>query len=115
MSKWGMAVSLRLVFVVVEAHPPRRLSLDGVFESRVTKRSSPRTVYINVFRDIVGTIRAPVPYGFEPQRSTTMAAIMSANAGPFTLSPLPYDADALEPVISAKTVGFHYHKHHQAY
>ncbi len=35
--------------------------------------------------------------------------------GPFTLSPLPYDADALEPVIGAKTVGFHYHKHHQTY
>jgi Fe-Mn family superoxide dismutase len=35
--------------------------------------------------------------------------------GPFTLSPMPYDADALEPTISAKTVGFHYHKHHQAY
>jgi len=35
--------------------------------------------------------------------------------GPFTLSPLPYDADALEPSISARTVGFHYHKHHQTY
>lgn len=35
--------------------------------------------------------------------------------GPFTLSPLPYDADALEPTISAKTIGFHYHKHHQTY
>ena len=35
--------------------------------------------------------------------------------GPFTLSPLPYDADALEPTISARTVGFHYHKHHQTY
>jgi Fe-Mn family superoxide dismutase len=35
--------------------------------------------------------------------------------GPFTLSPLPYDADALAPAISARTVGFHYHKHHQAY
>jgi len=35
--------------------------------------------------------------------------------GPFTLSPLPYEADALEPTISARTVGFHYHKHHQAY
>ena len=34
---------------------------------------------------------------------------------PFTLSPLPYDADALEPTISARTVGFHYHKHHQTY
>ena len=36
-------------------------------------------------------------------------------SGPFELSPLPYDADALEPAISARTVGFHYHKHHKAY
>lgn len=35
--------------------------------------------------------------------------------GPFTLSPLPYDADALEPTISARTIGYHYHKHHQTY
>ena len=33
----------------------------------------------------------------------------------FTLSPLPYDEDALEPVISARTVEFHYHKHHKTY
>jgi len=36
-------------------------------------------------------------------------------AGPFTLSPLPYDEDALAPAISAKTIGFHYNKHHKAY
>ena len=36
-------------------------------------------------------------------------------AEPFTLSSLPYDADALAPTISARTVGFHYHKHHQTY
>lgn len=28
---------------------------------------------------------------------------------------LPYAADALEPVISANTIGFHYGKHHKAY
>jgi len=33
----------------------------------------------------------------------------------FTLSPLPYDEDALEPIVSARTIGFHYHKHHQTY
>jgi Fe-Mn family superoxide dismutase len=33
----------------------------------------------------------------------------------FTLSPLPYDEDALEAVISARTISFHYHKHHKAY
>jgi len=36
-------------------------------------------------------------------------------SGPFSLPPLPYDATALEPVISARTVGFHYEKHHRTY
>jgi superoxide dismutase, Fe-Mn family len=31
------------------------------------------------------------------------------------LPALPYSANALEPVISEKTIGFHYGKHHQAY
>ena len=33
----------------------------------------------------------------------------------FELPALPYDPKALEPVISAKTIEFHYGKHHQAY
>ncbi len=32
-----------------------------------------------------------------------------------TLSPLPYDFDALAPHISARTVEIHYTKHHQGY
>jgi Fe-Mn family superoxide dismutase len=36
-------------------------------------------------------------------------------AVPFKLSPLPYDESALEPAISARTVGFHYGKHHKTY
>jgi Fe-Mn family superoxide dismutase len=35
--------------------------------------------------------------------------------GPFKLAPLPWDEKALEPTISANTIAFHYHKHHQAY
>ena len=31
------------------------------------------------------------------------------------LPPLPYPENALEPVISARTIGFHYGKHHQGY
>jgi Fe-Mn family superoxide dismutase len=31
------------------------------------------------------------------------------------LPPLPYADNALEPVISARTLGFHYGKHHKAY
>ena len=33
----------------------------------------------------------------------------------FELPALPYAPDALEPVISAQTISFHYGKHHQAY
>ena len=36
-------------------------------------------------------------------------------SGPFKLAPLPWDAAALEPTISSRTISFHYHKHHQAY
>jgi Fe-Mn family superoxide dismutase len=31
------------------------------------------------------------------------------------LPPLPYAQDALDPVISANTIGFHYGKHHKGY
>ena len=34
---------------------------------------------------------------------------------PIPFSDLPYSPDALEPYISAKTLGFHYGKHHKAY
>lgn len=33
----------------------------------------------------------------------------------FTLPPLPFAQNAFEPHISAKTISFHYGKHHQAY
>ncbi|MEK7401610.1 MAG: superoxide dismutase [Gemmatimonadota bacterium] len=34
---------------------------------------------------------------------------------PFTLAPLPYPANALEPHIDARTMEIHHGKHHQAY
>jgi len=39
----------------------------------------------------------------------------AGGAAPFTLPPLPYADNALAPVISANTIGFHYGKHHRAY
>jgi len=33
----------------------------------------------------------------------------------FEVAPLPYAKDALEPAISAKTLEFHYEKHHKGY
>ena len=39
----------------------------------------------------------------------------AAPTGPFTLPTLPYADGALDPVISANTLGFHHGKHHRAY
>ncbi len=46
------------------------------------------------------------------------AAATTASApptGPFTLPPLPYSYDALEPSFDATTMHLHHDKHHQAY
>ena len=39
----------------------------------------------------------------------------TAADSPVSLASLPYAKDALEPYISARTIEFHYGKHHQAY
>ena len=40
---------------------------------------------------------------------------ISESASPHILPSLPYADNALSPVISANTLGFHYGKHHKAY
>src|SRR5271163_946075 len=42
-------------------------------------------------------------------------AATSASGGPFTVPPLPYPYDALEPHIDAETMHIHHDKHHAAY
>ena len=37
------------------------------------------------------------------------------SASPHVLPPLPYADNALDPIISANTIGFHYGKHHKGY
>jgi len=41
--------------------------------------------------------------------------VATKGAGPFVLQPLPFDENALAPIISARTVQFHYGKHHRGY
>jgi len=43
------------------------------------------------------------------------AAMPPPPAGPFTLPPLPYAYDALEPSFDAETMHLHHDKHHQTY
>jgi Fe-Mn family superoxide dismutase len=46
---------------------------------------------------------------------SNQAALQSKQTGGWELPPLPYSENALEPHISARTLQFHYGKHHQAY
>ena len=41
--------------------------------------------------------------------------VAPVKGGPFQLPPLPYEQNALEPYMSAKTLSYHYGKHHQTY
>jgi Fe-Mn family superoxide dismutase len=43
------------------------------------------------------------------------AFTQASTAPAFAQAPLPYPEQALEPVISARTIGFHYGKHHKGY
>jgi len=40
---------------------------------------------------------------------------MNEDTALHVLPPLPYGTNALDPVISARTIGFHYGKHHKGY
>jgi Fe-Mn family superoxide dismutase len=42
-------------------------------------------------------------------------ATVAASSSPITLPALPWAENALDPVISANTIGFHYGKHHKTY
>ena len=46
---------------------------------------------------------------------TSNSSTVPGAASPFVLPPLPYAENALEPIITAKTMSFHYGKHHKAY
>jgi Fe-Mn family superoxide dismutase len=56
---------------------------------------------------------ATLPSAIAQTNST--APVAAAPSGPFTLPPLPYAYDALEPYIDARTMEIHHDKHHAAY
>lgn len=45
-------------------------------------------------------------------QATEAPFVITAKAAPFPNPPLPFAETALDPVISARTVGLHYNKHH---
>lgn len=61
---------------------------------------------------LLGALALPA-FGLAAQ--APVAATQAAPTAAFALAPLPYAADALEPVIDAATMATHHGKHHQAY
>jgi Fe-Mn family superoxide dismutase len=47
--------------------------------------------------------------------ATAPSSATASTPGSIVLPPLPWAENALEPVISAKTISFHYGKHHKTY
>jgi len=48
-------------------------------------------------------------------KDTSNSSTIPGAASPIVLAQLPYAENALEPVITAKTMSFHYGKHHKTY
>ena len=69
---------------------------DEIFSGKITRRQA--------LLGTAGVLLAASGAGLRPAR-----------AAGHSLPPLPYPQNALEPVISARTLEFHYGKHHQGY
>ena len=63
----------------------------------------------------LGTLAVGGWIGLSPQEAIAQEGGGAGKAKEYTLPPLPYDYDALEPHIDAATMKLHHDKHHQAY
>ena len=66
-------------------------------------------------RHFIATAAAAAAVTAARAQAPAAAAPAPAPAGPFTLDPLPYAPEALEPHLDAMTMGIHHGKHHKAY
>lgn len=54
-------------------------------------------------------------FAHHPSSAANSSTLSEKKFMTFTLPPLPYETNALEPHMSANTFSYHYSKHHQAY
>jgi Fe-Mn family superoxide dismutase len=64
---------------------------------------------------MMGPKNAVKRYAVNVQGVKIMSNDKIKSLSPIVLPPLPYADNALDPVISANTIGFHYGKHHKGY
>src|ERR1039457_479066 len=70
------------------------------------ERKMKRREFLAASVGVAGAMRAR---GEDVKPADTVAAVRGA----FALPPLPFAENALEPFISARTLGFHHGKHHK--
>lgn len=66
-------------------------------------------------RELLAGLPATAGFAAALTARTSAQSPQPAPSGPFTLPPLPYPADALEPHIDAQTMTIHHGRHHAAY
>ena len=87
---------------------------------QATARSISRRRFLGSL-GIGGTAALFAPWGatafarMSPRTLATLDAALAAQAGGFTLPPLPYDYNALEPHIDEATMRLHHTRHHAAF
>jgi Fe-Mn family superoxide dismutase len=74
----------------------------------MTRRAALKTTALAVTACAIGS-------ALPGAKAQPASASSNAPGGPFTLPPLPYAYDALEPYIDAQTMQIHHDKHHAAY
>src|SRR5437868_4015206 len=89
--------------MVFARRPASRSVSRGSWHVQPQRCRSKRRSVVSAFRSSTATDRTSTN-----NKEQTMAE-------PFVLPPLPFAPDALAPVISANTIGFHYGKHHKTY
>ena len=92
-----------------------RVSGDNGSSDRETNMPTRRDALTLLAGSAAATLTTRLLAQAQATQPATAGATAPAATGPFTLAPLPYPADALEPHIDAQTMTIHHDRHHQAY
>jgi Fe-Mn family superoxide dismutase len=78
------------------------------FSTEITRRQALKAT-------VLATASCAVLASIRDVRAQAVPMLTTPAGGPFTVPPLPYPFDALEPHIDARTMEIHHDKHHAAY
>ncbi|MFO1514408.1 MAG: superoxide dismutase [Verrucomicrobiota bacterium] len=81
----------------------------------MTRRQALKTTALATAAFAAQVSAAPSVGVAQPGETGTDKTLVSTTTGTFSLPPLPYAADALEPHIDAQTMEIHHDRHHKAY